>query len=291
MLICAAIIGIVGLLQNQGVGFVLTLLSTWYQSSHEELALRAGRVSSFLRAWNALGTFLMLNLILLRALIAVRPALMSRKMFLVIALSCSGCLIASGSYASMIGLVFSLLLFEFFDKRSRTAVIFFTVGTAILAFFLQENILTRFAFQYRYGGLLPATLMFRFRVWQEVFWPIIQQNWLWGFRPIIPSTLAWEYSESQYISLLIRLGGFSLLAHLLWVALTLVWLYRNIRLGDDLKRSLSISTFITLIALSVMGFTNAVFTYSGVMEYVWILFGLIGALGASPQNPLDNHVS
>ena len=275
MMVCAAVVGLVGLLQTMRVEFILNLLGTWYRSSHEEAALEAGRVSSLLGAWNSLGTFLMLNLLVLRAISIVKPALMSQKTLFLVMVFCTGCLIASGSYAGLIGLALGLLLFETFDSRGRMIIIILLISIVILAIPLRDNILIRFAFQFRYGGFIPQTLDYRFMVWEDVFWPIIQKTWLWGFRPDLPATLAWQSPESQYLGLLLRSGIFSLLAHISWVGVTLVWLYRNIHTSNDLCRSLSVSAFILFIVLSIMGLTNPVFTFSGVIEYLWILLGLI----------------
>lgn len=279
MLVCAAVVGLVGLLQTMRVAPVLSLLSTWYHSSHEEAALNAGRISSFLSAWNSLGTFLMLNLLILRAVLVAVPKLMDTRLFLVVTVLCAGGLIASGSYAGMFGLIVGLMLFELFDNRGRIAMIALIAIVAISAIPLQENIAIRLAYQYREGGLVPQTLAFRFYVWRDIFLPIIRETWLWGYHPVMPTTLPWQYPESQYFELLLRSGIISLLAHLAWVSLTLVWLFRNFRTGTGLYRSLSAIVFLLFLILSIMGLTNGVFVYSGVIEYVWILLGLIGVMG------------
>jgi hypothetical protein len=280
MLVCAAVIGIVGLLQTLHVGFVLNILDNWYRSPHEEEALAIGRISSLLGAWNSLGTFLMFNLIILRACIGIKPELISRKTFLFIVLFCAASLIASGSYAALGGLILGLFMFELFNRKGGWVTVAIFLGMAILAIPLRENILQRVTFQYGGGGsLVPQTLAFRFKVWKDVFWPVVEKTWLWGFRPVIPSTLSWAYAESEYFLLLIRSGIFSLLAHLLWVGLTLVWLVCIMRTSNGLLRALSTSAFILIIVLSIMGLTNEVFTFSGVVEYLWILLALIGVLG------------
>jgi hypothetical protein len=84
---------------------------------------------------------------------------------------------------------------------------------------------------------------------------------------------------------LIRSGIFSFLAHLLWIGLALAWIYRNINTTDDLRHFLAIGAFILFIVLSIMGLTNAVFNYSGVIEYLWILLGLLGVLGENKIKP------
>jgi hypothetical protein len=273
------VVGSIGILQAMRLGFVLSFIATWYSSTHEEVALQVGRVSSLLGAWNSLGTFLMVNLLILRAVSVVKPAVFSKKALLLLAAIYTGCLIASGSYAGLLGLAFGLLIFEFFDNRARMAMIIFLLGMPILAIPLRESILTRFTFQYRDGGWIPQTLAFRFYVWKDVFWPIIRETWLWGYHPIMPGILAWQFPESQYFELLLRSGIISLLAHLLWVGITIVWLFRNFRTQNDLRRYLSASGIILLTVLSIMGLTNGVFTYSGVIEYLWILLGLIGVMG------------
>jgi hypothetical protein len=279
LLFSGAVVGSIGILQAMRLGFVLSFISTWYGSAHEEVALQVGRVSSILGAWNSLGTFLMVNLLILRAVSVVKPALFSKKVLLVLAAIDTGCLIASGSYASLLGLVLGLLMFEFFDSRGRIAMIILLLCMPILAIPLRESILTRFTFQYSDGGWIPQTLAFRFYVWKDIFWPIIQETWLWGYHPIMPSTLAWLFPESQYFELLLRSGIISLLAHLLWIGLSVVWLFRNFRTHNDLRRCLSASGIILLVVLSIMGLTNGVFTYSGVIEYLWILLCLIGVMG------------
>lgn len=278
MFVCAAIVGIIGLLQTARIGLVLDILHTWYKSSHEEAALSAGRISSLLGAWNSLGTFLMLNLIIVRTSINTQPKLMNWKMNLFVILSCLGGLIASGSYASLGGLILGLAMYEFFNKKGRGTAVAILLAMVLLAIPLRENILQRVAFQYRQGGLIPQTLVFRFYVWRDIFWPIIEKSWLWGFRPVLPTTLTWVYPESQYLELLLRSGIISLAAHFLWVGLTLSWLVRGIKLGDNLHHSLSAGVMLLFVVLSVMGITNGVFAFSGVIEYLWILIALIGVL-------------
>jgi hypothetical protein len=132
----------------------------------------------------------------------------------------------------------------------------------------------RFKYQFQGQGIIPSTLNFRLKIWQEVIWPKIYDNWLWGYRPTLEH-LRWNWPESQYLYLLIRSGIVSLLAHLAWIGLTLSWLRGVIRTPITLVRSLAISTFAILVVLSIMGVTNEVFTYSGVIDYVWIMLGLV----------------
>jgi len=151
------------------------------------------------------------------------------------------------------------------------------VAIAIRSFqpLIQPLVRQRLDFQFRHGGILPATLVFRFRVWREVFWPAIRENLLWGNHLTIPPTFAWQWAESEYISILFRFGLVGLLAHLAWVGVTLAWLYRIFRQSVGFLRSVVTGALTILVVLSITGLTNAVFTFNGTADYLWIMLALV----------------
>lgn len=66
----------------------------------------------------------------------------------------------------------------------------------------------------------------------------------------------------------------ALTAHIAWLIITLAWL-KNVALkGAEITRSIAIILIASLVVLSLMGLTNEVFTFSGTIEYVWIMLGL-----------------
>ncbi|MBI5667927.1 MAG: hypothetical protein HZC41_07945 [Chloroflexi bacterium] len=277
MLFCASIVAFIGLLQAAKVGPVVELLKQWYPSPHEEDALQLGRITSLLGAWNSLGNFLMINLIVILSLQnQPRRRLHSLNMLAALVL-CGVALIASGSYASILGLLVSLFIIKVFDRRGYKVVLLLLFGLAVGAVLLQSLVMERLAYQYREGGLVPETLLYRFEVWQKVYLPIIQKNIIWGVSPTFTGYVTWGWAESQYLYLLFRSGLVSLLAHLTFVGIMLVWAYRRIRSSDGLSRKLATAVFTILLALTIMGFTNEVFTSSGAIDYVWMLIGLAAA--------------
>lgn len=279
ILICGAGIAFIGLLQQARIGFVVRLLHTWYPSSHEAAALRAARITSVMAVWNGLGTLMMLLILMLRCLMIVKPPVMSRRTIILLMGICAACLFATTSFASLIGLVLGLLIIEAFDRRAKGTVIFIFLGLALVGFLLRENILHRFSFQFGQAGLVPQSLGYRFKVWREVFLPLLRAHWLWGFRPVMPSWLAWEFPESQYLNLILRSGIFSLLAHVSWVALALVWIRRRIRSSDAQVSAMAIFLFALFVVLSIMGFSNEVFSYSVVAHYLWLTLAFISVEG------------
>lgn len=277
MLFCGSIVALVGLLQAAKVGPVVTLLNQWYPSPHEEDALQLGRVTSVLGAWNSLGNFLMINLILILSMQNYPRKLLHSLNMLVALVLCGVALIATGSYASILGLLVSLFVIKIFDRRGIKVVLLLLVGLAIGAVVLQSLVMERLSYQYREGGLVPETLLYRLEVWQKVYLPIIQKNIVWGVSPTFTGYVTWGWAESQYLYLLFRSGLVSLLAHLTFVGILLVWAYRRIRQSEGLSRMLAIAVFTILLVLTIMGFTNEVFTSSGAIDYVWMLIGLAAA--------------
>ena len=277
MLFWASIVAVIALLQTFRVGPVTALLSTWYRSAHEAVA-GPGRATSVLGAWNGLGTFMMLNLVLGRTLLYSQGEELSGRVFLLITMGlCAMGLLVSGSYAGLLGTALGFLIIGRIERRMRASLLLL-LAIVILILPLLPYITQRFEYQFRSGGLLPQTLVFRFKVWREVFWPIVREHWLFGFRPVLPANVSWQYAESQYLTLLVQSGIASLFAHLAWIGLMLLWLRRKLHSRHELSAVLARSTFTTLIVLTMMGLTNAVFTYSGVIEYVWIFLGLIGSV-------------
>ncbi len=278
MLGCAAFVAFIGLLQAARIGFIANILHTVYPSPHEELAVDYGRVSSILGAWNSLGTFLAINLLLIRAIYGVKPPLMKSWILLSLAVIIASCLLASGSYAGIIGFLVGIGLLELQDRRGRLSLIILIICLVITAIPLWGSISQRLEYQFRGDNWIPTTLAFRFKVWEEVFLPIIKKSWLLGYHPVMPTSLTWLYPESQYFSLLLRGGSISLTAHLCWIGTSLVWLYKQKKVTTGLAQGIANGAFTIIIVLSLMGFTNSVFTFSGVIEYLLISMGLLASI-------------
>lgn len=282
MLLCGSIVAAVGLMQMASVGFVTELLDRWYASSLGAVATAAGRTTSLMAAWNVLGIYLMVNLLIAWAILPSISEVLSRVSMLVTITLSAACLVASGSFAGILGLITGVLVIEVLRRRRmrevpilRLAVAGVAIGICSFQPILQPLIRQRLDFQFRHGGMVPQTLLFRFQVWRDIFWPPIRQNFPWPVHPTIPATFAWQFGESQYLMLLFHTGFVSLLAHLAWVGITLAWLYRRLRKSDGFLRAIVASTFAILVVLSIAGLTNSVFTYSGAADYLWIMLALV----------------
>ncbi len=191
------------------------------------------------------------------------------------------CLVASGSYAGIIGTVIGIFLLQILSERKVRLMPVLVIGLigvilVLLLFYplLQPLIDKRLAYQFRGGSLVPQTLSYRFLVWSEIFIPAIKQHFPWPVAPTVPSYFAWQFEESQYILLLFRTGLAGFIGWLSWIGITLVWLYRRYRHSQGFNKSIVSSALTLCVVLVIAGFTNEVFSFSGTIDYLWILLAL-----------------
>lgn len=279
MFLMGSIVSVIGLLQAQNVGFIITFLQTYYPSGHLDNATAVGRITSVLGAWNVLGTFCMTNLLLLTAFQGQEQP---NKLYLWNA-RISGVLtlftlIATGSFASIIMTVIGFFIVKLFSPKGFEVVVPMIMLSIIAGIVLSPLLSERLAFQFQAneGSWVPRTLADRFDIWWGIYLPLIARDPMWGVSPNTEG-LVWGYAESQYINLLYKSGLVSLMAHLSWVGLMMLWLrQRVIRHRAKFKeaRIYAIVALVLIFNLSIMGLTNAVFTYSGTVDYLWVLLGL-----------------
>lgn len=282
MLGLGLLVAVVGLLQGFGVGIVNRLLTSFYSSSHVGMAAKAGRITSLLGSWNSLGIFIMSIIIICWAVLFDIEHTSGRLLIMGIMALSVLCLIASGSFAGIIGTVLGLFVIQLLSGRGARTMPIFILGfigviLAALVFypFLQPLIEKRMGYQYRYGGMVPETLLFRFKVWSEVFIPAIRQYFPWPVYPTVPSTYAWQFEESQYILLLFRTGLAGFIGYLTWIAITVGWLYKSYQRSTGFNKSIASAALAIVLMLAIAGFTNEVFSFSGTIDYLWMMLALI----------------
>jgi hypothetical protein len=287
MMICTAIVAVVGLLQAAGVSFVRNVLTVWYASGHTD-AVSSGtiaRITSLMGAWNVLGMLLMTTLLIGWSTLPAFSQPLPRAIMLASMVLSTLCLLASGSFAGILGLMMGIGIIEMLNGRGLKNVpllliVISVTGLLLLPFYpiIWPLIEHRLSFQFDpRGNLIPHTLEYRFWVWRDIFWPHIVANPIWGSYLSVPHFFAWGYEESQYIMLLFRYGAIGLFVHFFWIFASLIWIGRRMYSSNQLQRAIAIAGFTIIAVLSVASLTNVVFSYSGTAEYLWILFALTAA--------------
>ncbi len=282
MLWCGAIVAAVGLLQAAKIGFVTNFLHSWYSSPHEKVAASYNRITSLLGSWNTLGIFMMFNLIILWAFGTSRPSDLGWPTILVVGAACAGCLVLSGSFAGVIVSVMGIVLISVLlgiNLNRRSIIVFFLLALVIsgILLFFQDRILIRWDEQFGYGGgsSAPSSLLVRFRLWRDIYLPAIQKNLFWGINPTVPAYYTWKFTESQYLDLLFSFGLVGFISYLAWNAITLNSLVLRFYEHGGFLRTVTAIAIVIVIVLFVAGFSNAVFEYSGTVEYMWIMLAFI----------------
>ena len=277
MFLCATIAGGIGLLQAAKFPPVVQFLRTWYPTVHTEAAADAGRITSVFGAWNTLGTFMMINLIVVVALQNEPFSKIYKINMLVSGTVCLLTLIGSGSYASTGSFIVGFVIIKLIDPRGFKDLMPVLIVAAMGILLLSPLISSRFAFQFGGNdGLVPNTFVGRLEIWRTIYIPLVAQNPLWGSTPTFDN-LSFVHAESQYLFLLVRSGIVSLVSFFVWLVAIMAWLIVIIRRKSSAMQMVALAIFVILLLLSVMGFTNPVFTYSGVMDYLWIYLGVVAA--------------
>jgi O-antigen/teichoic acid export membrane protein len=122
---------------------------------------------------------------------------------------------------------------------------------------------------------LPQNLNFRITVWTTEFLPVITKHLATGYGPNFPPGLAFSYTESVYVTLLLR-GGLPLLLIYAGLMLALAWRAHGLTNDHDAERRAIAKALSTIIVLIVfMQLTTNYFVNAGFPFLFWILAALL----------------
>jgi O-antigen ligase len=130
---------------------------------------------------------------------------------------------------------------------------------------------------------LPQTLNFRIAVWTTEWLPVLAKHLTTGYGPGTPPNLGFTYTESVYITLLLR-GGLPLLFLYAGLMLTLAWQARDLRDDPDVERRATAQVlFVVIVLAAFMQLTTNYFVNAGFPFLFWILAGLLGDSAAGQR--------
>jgi hypothetical protein len=296
MFLAATFVAFTAMLEAGNVGFMRTILDRFYPNIHTETAAEHGRVVSILGAWNSLGNFLMIVLIMIVMMFDKTKVRLYQINMAICALLSLFALVASGSFASIGGFVIALIITRIFDRTGLDKLGYIVGGLILVGVIMYPIVAPRLAYQFEGSNstddsILPSTFAYRLKVWETVFFPALERNnnFLYGITPNLvgggAGIFRWGWTENQYLYLLVRSGLVSLVAHFIWVVAFSAWLYGKLRREKGMGQGLAIGLFALFITLTIMGMTNEVFTNSGSMDYFWMLLGL--TLKSGSQEPQE----
>jgi O-antigen ligase len=122
---------------------------------------------------------------------------------------------------------------------------------------------------------VPQTIGYRYQVWQDEFAPLLSGRLLTGYGPDLPPQLNFPFTESLYITLLMR-GGIPLL--LVYAALMCAFAAAGARAARSDEPERSIAGRVLVVCIGVLLFIHLLESYfvdSGPPHLLWLLAALM----------------
>ncbi|MGH9073643.1 MAG: O-antigen ligase family protein [Acidimicrobiales bacterium] len=242
--------------------------------------------------WTPLAGYLFVVLLAGLALILEGDPPLPRRRLLLILLLAATALLLTAELSAMFGTVVGAVILGAWYGRLRQVVRWLGVGAIVLgvafgSYFghrLHDEF-TRTAGSAR-SSLVPQTIEYRLQIWTGQYFPAIGEHPVAGWGAELPSNINWQYTESQYVTLLMEGGVLVLGAYggLMWCLFA-----RSRRLGRRSRaptppnegRAMARSLAVMVALLVPM---NAVFPYfssGGLAQPFWVVAAILAAASSS----------
>jgi hypothetical protein len=287
LLLASIPVSFLTLLQQLNIGPARQLVGTLaghdvalaYRSTVQEVARATGPFPH----WHNLAGYLMLMLLLGVSLLH-EPAqrVLRRPLLVAIVVVALIALVQTESIAPIVGLLVGSILIALYVGRTQRALVWVGVGTMVGTVAAWSVLRARFHQQYGASSateshtLLPQTIQFRVDLWRTEFIPVIRDNLLIGYGPNLPSRLYYNFTESIYVTFLLR-GGIVLMISYLALMGALALRSRRVASSDELgRRSVGRVLFAAVFLLLAIDTIANYFIDSGPAPMLWTLAGLLG---------------
>jgi O-antigen ligase len=181
-----------------------------------------------------------------------------------------------------------LLLLALAGWRSRWLVPI-VVGGVVLAFVFGPLLSARYHEQFmtyapvKERPYLPRNFNFRIDVWTTEYVPVLRRNLTTGYGPDLPPDLSFRYTESVYVTLLLR-GGLPLLCVYVGLMLALAVPARDLWHDTTADvRALAQAVFLAVVLIVFMQMVTNYFVNSGFPFVFWVMAALL--LGCPRRSP------
>lgn len=232
--------------------------------------------------WHDLGSYLFV-IVLLGVALLVHQSYRVLKSTTVawIVLLAGIALCTTVSITPIVGTVVGVLVLAVTARRRSRWVMRAAGLITLLCFAFGPILAARYRQQYDFKPpgkqtfFLPETINFRIEVWTTEFIPVLARNLVTGYGPGLPPNLAFSFTESVYVTLLMR-GGLPLL--LLYAALmvALALQARDLRTDPDpARRVIAQVLFLMIILIFFMQLVTNYFVNAGFPFLFWVLAALL----------------
>lgn len=294
-------IALLGILQEFNVGSTRSFLTKITGVRVSDVSLDPGfvlgsRATGPFPEWHTLGGYLFLVVLLgVGLLLSDSQEVASRKTIVLILIPCIGALLATLTVTPILATLVGVILLGGWTRRlGRILVLVGTAAVLAVALFgakLEGRYQTQFAGAGAGTSQLatPQTLSFRISVWKDQYLPLLRGGALaTGYGPELPKEfgVTWQYTESVYLSMLLRGGIPLLLVYGLMMFILGARARRVAHEGDHDRQIVGRVVFVAIILLVPMHFVSSYFLTSGLPHLLWAMAGLLYAgrlTGAKPR--------
>jgi O-Antigen ligase len=288
LLISSIPVATLALLQQFGVGNVRHTLETLTSSNVYEKHPNVPRATGPFPHWHELGGFLMVTILLGVGLLLEDGQRVLRRSILVPILALAvAALVQTASLTPLIGVIAGALVIGYWSKRLARVLAGLAVIAAVVAVLFAPLLGARLHDQFhaapttQRSAVVPQTIAFRYYVWSHEFAPILSRDLLTGYGPEPPATLSFGYTESLYVTLLLR-GGLPLLLVYFGLVTALLVQMRPLLADPDVERRVVARVLtILFVMLIFMHLFISYFVDSGPPHVIWILAGVAFGAGTT----------
>jgi hypothetical protein len=294
MLLCSIPVSLLALLQQGHVPGIpkLTMNLTGTDAYLSEAAIP--RAQGPFPHWHDLGGYLfVIVLIGVALLVTGAVGVMSRRLLAgVVGLAVLG-VISTISFTPIAGIVVgSLFLFALARDRKRW---FAAVALSAVLIGILFGPLVGARYKEQFGGphvavsnrpYLPQNFNFRIDVWKTEYAPVLRTHLTTGYGPDLPTNLVFAFTESIYVTLLMR-GGVTLLVIYGALMVTLALRARELKKADAPEvRALGYAVFLIVVLAAFMQLVTNYFVNSGFPFLLWVLAALVFSSSVRSTNEL-----
>ncbi len=190
--------------------------------------------------------------------------------------------------AAMLGILGLAYWYGRFGRAMIAVVIVALLGAVIFSSTIAKRETQQFSAEAQDRGvlfagtathsILPNSIVFRWEVWTKEFLPVIDEHLVTGYGPNLPPGAIWGFTESAYITLLLR-GGLPVLLLFGWI----LWIMArgSLAIADD-RRPVARAMLVLVVAVLVMQLEENDLLDAGLGELWWALAGvLLASVSAS----------
>jgi hypothetical protein len=238
--------------------------------------------------WTPLAGYLLVILLTGFACLLFRVELpVSRRVVAFILLLAAVSLILTAEISALAGAIGGAILLGIWAGRQKQMVRWLITGVIVAAVFggsyFARRLDTEFASAAGSGRnqFVPQTISYRWLVWTGQYFPAIAERPLTGWGQSLPNTISWQFTESQYVTMLMA-GGIPLLVVF---GAEMVALYsvsrRRARQGDIEDSAMPVALGNAMAALVVVLVPmNVIYPYmtsGGLPEPLFVVAGIAAA--------------